>query len=335
MHAELGMRDGDLFLIHPVADEHPGDFLMTVVRDGVHAFLHGLIVAMSIGRYDNVVIDQVPGQIRQLRPDPVADQFRHLAGTAWDQMGVVVLAGGNHKISFGGFVAQRLDPIQRGRGHIQADHAFFGRYRLHGGGIVRVAVPVQLPALEPATGDGREQHRNAAFFPHPVHKTTQIILIGAPGSRIAGRIVLLGIVVAKLDEHIIAGLDRSIYLVPEPQVDETLGAAAILGVIDHRYLRRVQEILQHHTPAAFLPGLGQIFFGHSAVPHQMDSSKGTGYQPNDRKEKDAFHQRALPFTITFSKVIGWALCTSTPFFAVKRQSRKETPASGSSGRPFT
>ena len=97
-----------------------------------------------------------------------------------------------------------------------------------------MAVPIQHPVLEPAAGHRGQKDRRGAFAANPVDKQPEILLIGAPGSGITRRVALLGVVVTELDKHVVPFLYGIQYLVPESQVDEALGTASILGVIDHR-----------------------------------------------------------------------------------------------------
>ena len=274
------MRDAHHLLVNAAADEQAGDFLMAVVGAGVDAFLHRHIVSVAVGRYHNVVILQGLGQFRKLFLDKAANDFRHLAGAGGHQVGVVVLAGGNHEVGLGSLIPQPLDPVQGGRGHVQQGNILLGGHGLHGGGIVRMAASVQLAVLEPAAGHRGEQHGDAALLPHTVNVIAQVVLVSAPGSRIAGGVALLGVVVAELDKHVVSRLNGAVHLVPQAQVPEALGAAAVLGIVDHLHLVRVQEVLEHHAPAPLQSCLGQVFLGHCAVAHQMDGGEGAGHQPD-------------------------------------------------------
>ena len=143
-----------------------------------------------------------------------------------------------------------------------------------------MAVAVQHAVLEPAAGHRGKQHRVGALFQGRPHKQAQVFLVGTISGGIAGGVVGLGIVMAELDEHIIPRLQVGLHLVPKPQVYETFGTAAVLSIIDDVYLAGIQEILQHHSPATFLPCLGKVFFRHGAVSHQVDGGKGAGHKPD-------------------------------------------------------
>ena len=272
-YAELGVGDVNLFLVHAVLNEYTRNFLVAVVGDGVYAFLHRLVVAVAIGSNHNVVIHKVFGNFRQLFLDFVANDFRHFAGAAGHQVGVVVLAGRNHEIGLGGVVAQFLQPVQRGGGHVDEGNAHLFGYGLHGGRIVRMAVTVQFSLLEPAAGNGTQEHRSAAFLAHAFYEGAEVVLVGAVRRSVAGRIVRLGVVMAEFNEHVVAGLHGIVYLIPQAQVDEAFGAAPVLGIVDHLHVL-IQEIGEHHAPAALLTGFGQVFFCHGAVPHQVDGEQG-------------------------------------------------------------
>ena len=98
MDAEFGVRDGHFLLVDTLPDKDSGDFLVAVVRDGVHRFLYGHIIPVTIGRYHYVVMHQMGGKLRDLGTDALANHLRYLAGACSHGMGVVVLPGGNHEI---------------------------------------------------------------------------------------------------------------------------------------------------------------------------------------------------------------------------------------------
>ena len=291
---ELGVRDVDGFLVGAGLDEDRGDLLMTVVRDRIDGLLHGHVVAVTGLVHDDVVADEMPADRRNLLLQGLADQFGHLARAPRDRMGIVILARGNHEISLGGLIAQAFQPVERLRGHVQQRHAFLLSHLLHRGGIIRVAVAVQLPLLEPAAGDRSEEHRRGALRAGPADEGAEVVLVGAESRGIALRIVRLRIVVAELDEHVIPGLQGVVHLVPETPVDETLRAAAVLRVIDHLE-GVVHEVLEHHAPAALGIAAREVLFRHGGIAHQVDGREGAGYQPDAGEEEELFHIFS-PFT---------------------------------------
>ena len=215
----------------------------------------------------------------KLGRDLSADDLGDLAGAAGDEVRVVVLAGGNHEIGLGRLVAERFDPVE-GRGRdVEEGDTLLGSDLAHGLGIVGVAVAVELSALEPAAGDRSQEHRGAALLTDAVDKVAEVVLVGAERRGVAGGIVGLGVVVAELDEDIVAGLHGPVDFVPEAEVAETLSTATVLGVIDDGDGGGIEEILEHHPPSAFLSGLGKILLGAGAVAHQVDG-EGAGGEPD-------------------------------------------------------
>ena len=174
-----------------------------------------------------------------------------------------------HEVGPGGFVAQAFDPVESGCGDVKQGSAGLFRNLFHRGGIIAVAVAVEPAILEPAAGDRSEQHGISSLLPHAVDERAEIVLVGTPGSCISRGIGFLGVVVPELDKYVIAGLYRVVYLVPEAPVDETLCAAAVLGVVYH-FDPVVEEILEHHAPAALGIAFGKVFLRHGAVTHEVD-----------------------------------------------------------------
>ena len=286
MEAELVVGDDDLFAVGAGVDVEGRDAAVAVVRAGVDSFLDGHVVAMARRINDDVVAAQVLRDFRKLRPDLFADDLGDLAGAGGNEVRVVVLAGGDHEIGLGGLVAERFDPVE-GRGcDVEKGDALFRGDSFHRGGIVGVAVAVELALLEPAAGDRGQEHRGAALFADAVDEGAEILLVGAPGIGIAGGIVLLGVVVTELDEDVVAGLHRFIDLVPQAEVAEALGAAAVLGVVDDRDGGGIEEVLEHHAPAALEAGLREVLFGAGAVAHQVDG-EGAGGEPDGKEEADS------------------------------------------------
>ena len=316
---------------------------MAVVGAGVDGFLYGHIVAVAVAGHHDVVAHKVRGDFGQLLLDEAAHDFSHLAGSGSDGVGVVglavggagVAAGGEvHKVRPRGFISQALYPVQGRGGHVQESHSFLLRHLLHSGGVVPVASAVELAFLEPAAGDRGEEHRGAAFLAYALDEDAQVVLICSPGSGVALGVGFLGVVVPEFDEYVVSGAYGLIDLGPEAFVDEALGAASVLGVVDDFHFR-IQEVLEHHTPAPLGIAFGEVFLGHSAVSHQMDG-EGAANQPEGGKSrrKQSFHHNFSPFTVTLSKLTSSAKCTSAPFLALKQQSVKSRPRTGCSGRPL-
>ena len=161
-------------------------------------------------------------------------------------------------------------------------------------GVV-VAVAVQLAVLEPAAGHRGEEDRRRALFAGAADEGPQVLLVGAESGRIALGVVGLGIVVAELDEHIVAGLEGVLDDVPEALVDEALRAAAVLRE------SVVHEVREHHAPAALELAVGEVFLRHGGIAHQMDGREGAGDEPDGDEIEDPFHNW-VPLTMTFSKL---------------------------------
>ena len=285
VQTELVVGDNHFLFVHAAADKHAGNLAVAVIRTGVDAFLDGHVIAVSVGRNHNVVVLEMLRDFRNLLFDEAAGDFRYLTGAFSDGVRVVVLAGGNHEICPGGFVAQAFQPVQRCSCHVQKHHSLFIGHRLHRSRIILVAIAVQAILLEPAAGNRGEQNGNSALLTGFIDEQAQIILVRAPSIGISCRIAFLRVVVAELDEHIIPRLDGFVYLSPSTLIDETLGALAVACVIDH-FHSAVQEVLEHHAPAALLPRLGKVLLRHSAVPHQMDGETAAE-NPNNGKERDS------------------------------------------------
>ena len=286
LHPELGVRDVDGLLVGAGLDEDGGDLAVAVVRDGVDALLDGHVVAVAGLVHDDVVPHKMLAEGGNLLLEGVADDLRHLARPAGDRMGVVVLAGGDHEIGLGSLVADALEPVQSRRGDVQERHAHLLGHLLHRGGIVGVAVAVQLAAFEPAAGHRGEEDRRRAFLAGSADEGPEVLLVGAEGGRIAVGIVGLGIIVAELDEHVVPGLEGVLDHVPEALVDEALRAAAVLRVVDD-VEGAVHEIREHHAPAALGLPVGQVLVRHRGIAHQVDGREGTGHEPDTEEEADS------------------------------------------------
>ena len=81
------------------------------------------------------------------------------------------------------------------------------------------------------------------------------------------------VVMSKLDEDVVAGLNFVEHLVPTAFVDETLGGAAVDGMVIH-YDMGVEILLEHHTPTAFLFASGGVFVGHGGVAYHEHGEIG-------------------------------------------------------------
>ena len=202
----------------------------------------------------------------------LADELGHLAGSAGDGVGVVVLAGADHEVGLRALIAQALEPVECGRGHVQQGHVLFFRDLLHRGGIVAVMISVENAVLEMPAGDGSQQNRPGALFFGGPYEETQVVLIGPECRSIARGIILLGIVVAELDEQVIPRLQVGFHLIPKAQVPETLGAAPVLGIVDDLH-SIVQEVLEHHSPAAFGPRLRKVLLRHCGISDGVDGER--------------------------------------------------------------
>ena len=300
LHPELGVRDVDGLLVRAGLDEDGGDLVVAVVRDRVDGVLDLHVVAMAGLVHDDVVPHEMLADRGNLRLEGFADDFRHFARTAGDRMGIVVLAGGDHEIGLRGLISDAFDPVQGRRGDVQDRHAHLLGHLLHGGGIVGVAVAVQLAVLEPAAGHRSQENRRGALLAGAADEGPEILLVGAESRGIAVGIIGLGVVVAELDEHVIPGLEGVLDHVPEALVDEALRAAAVLRIVDDPE-GVVHEVREHHAPAALELAVGEIFLRHGGIAHQVDGREGTGYKPDGDEIEDSFHNW-VPLTVTFSKV---------------------------------
>ena len=97
----------------------------------------------------------------------------------------------------------------------------------------------------------------------------EIVLIGTPGGGVAGGVGLLGIIVPELDEEVVAFLEVGLDLCPVSQGHEALGAAAVVGVVDDLDAV-IQEVGEHHSPAALGVASAQVLGGHGGVADEVD-----------------------------------------------------------------
>ena len=346
MDPELVVRDRHLLPVDALVDPDRGDLVVAVVRNGVDRLLDREIIAETVLVDDDVVMDQVCGDFGNPGTEGVADDLRYLARAARDSMGIVflavrradILAGRQvHEIRAGRLVTQAFDPVEGRRGDVQQRNTELGSHLAHRLRIIGMAVPVQAVLLEPAAGDRRQQDRFRAGGQGRPDEEPEIVLVSTECGRIAGRIILLSVVVAEFDEDIVARLEGGLDLVPEAQVDETLGAAAVLGIVDDLHAV-IDEIPEHHAPAAFRISAGQVLVRHGGIAHQVDG-EGTAEADDGchRKGKEnTFHQCSIvcPLTVTWSKVTPSAYWISTPLSAEKTELAKVRFRAGSSGRPL-
>ena len=272
VQTELVVRDCHHLIIDTCAYTYARDGAMTVVGSRIDGLLHCHIVAVAVGRNHYVVAGQMLRQFGNLLLDFFADYLRNLAGPAGDRMGVVVLAGTDHEIGFGAFISEAFQPVESGGGDIEQDNTLFLCHLLHRRRIVGVAVAVEFALLEPTACHRSKQHGPDAFFLGCADEPAEVVLIGAERSCVTDGIVGLGIVVAELDEEPVARFQIGLNLFPKAEVDETLGTAPVLRVIDHSY-SVVQEILEHHPPSAFRACLCKVLLRHGGIPYRVDGKR--------------------------------------------------------------
>ena len=122
--------------------------------------------------------------------------------------------------------------------------------------------------VEDAAHHSVEQHGYATTFTRLAHEFTQVIVEGRSRVCVAVGLGLL-VVVAKLDEHVVARLDAIEHGLPKSAVDERLRRAAVLCVVVHTYILG-EAVLEHHAPTAFHIAVGDGLVGHCGVADGED-----------------------------------------------------------------
>ena len=120
------------------------------------------------------------------------------------------------------------------------------------GGVAQFLVVIVLEGLlgKVAANDGIHENGNPTPFTRLPNKLCQIIIEGRPRIGMAFNSRLF-VVMAELDDDIIARFHRREHLVPSAFVDKTLRRTSVDRMIIHPDISRVEIALQRHSPASF------------------------------------------------------------------------------------
>ena len=127
---------------------------------------------------------------------------------------------------------------------------------------------------EVAPDDRAAYNRCRALLSCLASEAAKILHVVPPWLRVAGRVGFL-VVVAKLYYHVVAFRERVAHGVPSPLINETLGRAAVHGVVVH-HDGAVEPQRQHLPPPALLIAFGQRLVGHGRVANHVYVLLGHG-----------------------------------------------------------
>ena len=223
--------------------------------------------------------EEMPGkglELRSLR-DALYDEGSDANCTGIDGVRVVVatlriafaLAGSKlHEIWLRSLVTERLQPVAGVGIYIQKRNVHFQGDGFHGRHIVAVAVLIENSVLEPAAAHRSKEHRSGTLGPYLIDETEEIVAVGPVGRGVAEGVVLLGVIVPELKEHIVAGLEHGHHPVPMSESTEALGTPTVTGVI-HDLDPIVEEARKDHAPTSFGAAFGHILWGAGAVTAEV------------------------------------------------------------------
>ena len=118
---------------------------------------------------------------------------------------------------------------------------------------------------------GIHQHGDAAMLTCLTHKAGQVVVEGGAWVGMPVSLWLL-VVVAELNDDIVARLHPFQHLVPAPLVDERLRRAAVHGVVVHTDIVGIEAGLQRHAPASLLFAVRRVLVGCRRVTDDEDGS---------------------------------------------------------------
>ena len=223
--------------------------------------------------------EEMPGKGLELRglPDALHHEGSDADCTGIDGVRVVVatlriafaLAGSQlHEIWLRSLVTERLQPVAGVGIYIQKRNVLFLGDGFHGRHIVAVAVLIENSVLEPAAAHRGKEHGSGALGPDLIDETTEIVAVGPVCGGVAEGVVLLGVIVPELKEHIVTGLKHGHHPVPMSESTEALGTPTVTGVI-HDLDPIVEEARKDHAPTSFGAAFGHILWGASAVTAEV------------------------------------------------------------------
>ena len=141
--------------------------------------------------------------------------------------------------------------------------------------------------MEVATNNTIHQHWNTTMFSRLTYKTGKIVVECGTRIGVTIRLCLL-VVMTELDDDIITGLYKRHHLFPSTLVNETLGGAAIDGmVINHDMI--VKIALQSHCPTSFLLTTGDVLVGSGRVTYNEDGCGPIGH--SSRQTADNYEDK--------------------------------------------
>ena len=129
-------------------------------------------------------------------------------------------------------------------------------------------VLIENSILEPAAAHRGKEHGSGSLGPDLIDETAEILTVGPVGRGVAEGVVLLGVIVPELKEHIVAGLEHGHHPVPMSESTEALGTPTVTGVI-HDLDPIVEEARKDHAPTSFRAALGHILRSASAVTAEV------------------------------------------------------------------
>ena len=144
---------------------------------------------------------------------------------------------------------------------------------------------------EVTTHDTVHQHWDAALLAGLTDKTGEIVIEGGAWIGVTVRLRLL-IVMAKLDDDIVAWFDARKYLIPSAFVDKTLGGTAVDSVVVDEDMI-IEIALQSHRPATFLLTARDILVGSGRVANDEDGRGLVGHGGRQTTEHDKNQGQAL------------------------------------------
>ena len=223
--------------------------------------------------------EEVPGKGLELRglPDALHHEGSDADCTGIDGVRVVVatlriafaLAWSQlHEIWLRSLVTERLQPVAGVGIYIQKRNVLFLGDGFHGRHIVAVAVLIENPVLEPAAAHRGKEHGSGSLGPDLIDETAEILTVGPVGRGVAEGVVLLGVIVSELEEHIVTGLEHGHHPVPMSESTEALGTPTVTGVI-HDLDPIVEEARKDHAPTPFGAAFGHIFGSAGAVTAEV------------------------------------------------------------------
>ena len=178
-----------------------------------------------------------------------------------------------------------------------------------------MTVPVELAVGEPAARDRSKQDRLRPGLDGGGNEQAEILLISPERRCVPFRIALFRVVVTKLDENVVAGFEIGLDIIPEAPVDKTLGAPAVLGIVDHVY--SLKEIGEHHSPAPLGIAFREVFVGHRGVAHQMDRERTEKRDGSCRRSYEGESSHCLISSLTLLNSMFSAKWISLPLSAWK------------------